>query len=109
MTVARQPINLWARFEREEDGTWVSSVPPLGGISTWGETWEEVVKNTREAIELYLETLAELGQDLPDDADMPLPEGVQDAQILDMAPAVHPAWRRVEIPTPPAPPRVEAG
>ncbi len=41
-----------------EDGVWVTHVPALNGISTFGETREEALANTREAIEGYLEAAA---------------------------------------------------
>jgi predicted RNase H-like HicB family nuclease len=48
-----------------EDQVWVSHVPDLGEISTYGDTLEEAVAQTREAILGYLETAAEQGLPLP--------------------------------------------
>ena len=48
-----------------EDRVWVSHVPDLGGISTYGDTLEEVVERTRVAILGYQETAAEQGLPLP--------------------------------------------
>ena len=42
-----------------EERVWVSHVPELGDISTYGDTLEEAVSQTREAILGYLETAAE--------------------------------------------------
>jgi predicted RNase H-like HicB family nuclease len=50
----------------KEDQVWVSHVPDLEGISTYGDTLEEVVAQTRDAILGYLETTAEQGLPLPD-------------------------------------------
>ena len=52
---------------RGEDGFWVAECPSLPGCISQGETREEAVKNIREAIELYIETLEEDGLDIPDD------------------------------------------
>ena len=53
-----------------QDCVWVSTVPDLGNISTYGETLEEVVAHTREAIVGYVETAAELGLPLPGHASL---------------------------------------
>ena len=45
-------------IEKDEHG-YYAYCPELEGCQTQGETLEEVVKNIREAMELYLETLAE--------------------------------------------------
>ena len=52
-------------FEPAEEGGYVVSVPALPGCITQGETFEEAVKMAKEAIELYLETLEEDGDDIP--------------------------------------------
>ena len=49
-----------------DDHVWVSHVPELGDISTYGDTVEEAVAQTREAILGYLETAAEQQIALPD-------------------------------------------
>ena len=48
-----------------EDRVWVSHVPELGDISTYGDTVEEALAQTREAILGYLETAAEQQIPLP--------------------------------------------
>jgi len=58
------PFNIVLEWDNE-DQVWVSHVPDLGGISTYGDTLEEVVAQTREAILGYLETSAEQGLPLP--------------------------------------------
>jgi predicted RNase H-like HicB family nuclease len=49
-----------------EDRVWVSNVPDLGDISTYGDTLEEAIAQTREAILGYLDTAAEQRLPLPD-------------------------------------------
>lgn len=42
-------------FLEEDDGGYSVSVPTLPGCFSQGDTFEEAVKNIKEAIELYLE------------------------------------------------------
>jgi predicted RNase H-like HicB family nuclease len=44
--------------EHDDHGFYAYS-PDLPGCQTQGDTFEEAIKNIREAIELYLETLSE--------------------------------------------------
>jgi len=43
----------------DESGGYIAIVPELPGCHTQGDSLDEVTKNIREAIELYLETLSE--------------------------------------------------
>ena len=43
-------------IEKDEDGVFVASVPSLRGCYTEGDTYEEVIKNIKEAIALCVET-----------------------------------------------------
>lgn len=47
------------------DRVWVSLVPALNDLSTFGETREEALDNTREAILGYLEAAAKEAIDVP--------------------------------------------
>lgn len=49
-----------------EEGGYFATVPALPGCVTEGDTLEETKKNLIEAIELYLETLEELGLPMPE-------------------------------------------
>ena len=44
---------------QDEDGFFVVSVPSLPGCHTQGKTYEEAIKNAKEAIELCLEEVEE--------------------------------------------------
>jgi len=46
-------------IEQDEDGIYVASVPELPGCHTQAETFDELNKRIKEAIELYLEVEAE--------------------------------------------------
>jgi len=43
----------------DESGGYIAIVPELPGCHTQGDSLDEVMRNIREAIELYLETLSE--------------------------------------------------
>jgi len=47
--------NITVLFEEEKDGGFSVSVPSLPGCFSQGDTFEEALKNIREAISLYLE------------------------------------------------------
>jgi predicted RNase H-like HicB family nuclease len=65
-----EAIEMTRRFavlmERDRDsGVWVTYVPALGNLSTWGETRDEAIANTEEAILGYLEAAAQDGIEVP--------------------------------------------
>jgi len=43
----------------DETGGYIAMVPSLPGCHTQGDTIEEAMRNIREAIDLYVETLSE--------------------------------------------------
>jgi predicted RNase H-like HicB family nuclease len=43
----------------DETGGYIALVPALPGCHTQGDTLEELMKNVKEAIDLYMETLTE--------------------------------------------------
>ena len=49
-----------------DDQVWVTYVPALNYLSTYGETREQALANTREAILGYLEAAAKEGIPVPD-------------------------------------------
>jgi predicted RNase H-like HicB family nuclease len=50
-----------------EDGYWVAECPSLPGCISQGKTKSEAISNIKEAIELYIETLKENRQPIPED------------------------------------------
>jgi len=54
-----------ALFEPAEEGGFVVYVPALPGCATQGETFEEAYRNTKDAIEGYLEAARALEEDIP--------------------------------------------
>jgi len=51
-------------FEKAECN-WAAYVPDLPGCITTGRTLEETKRNIREAVELHLETMREVGEPIP--------------------------------------------
>jgi predicted RNase H-like HicB family nuclease len=64
-------------IEKHPDG-YLAFFPALEGCNTWGRTYEEAVANAEDALALYLETLDQLGEPLPEDkgVDQPISLGV---------------------------------
>lgn len=55
-----------AIFEPDkESGGFVVSIPALPGCVTEGDSFEEALKNVKEAAELYLEVLKEKNEEIP--------------------------------------------
>ena len=59
-----------------EDEVWVTYVPALGNLSTYGASREEALANTREAILGYFEAAAKEG--------LPLPDGQVQAEVVEV-------------------------
>ncbi len=53
-----------------DSAAWVTYVPTLNGLSTFGETREEALANTREAILGYLEAAEKEGISVPGPAEL---------------------------------------
>ncbi len=63
-------LNYRIRLEKEEEGGYTVIVPALPGCVTFGETVEEAIAMAKEAIEGYIETLRDLGKEVPTDNDV---------------------------------------
>ena len=50
--------------ERDED-RYYAEIPTLPGCYSWGYTWEEALKNVKEALEVWLEVKREEGEPIP--------------------------------------------
>lgn len=50
-----QVLNFKVIVEQDEDGMFVASTPSVSGCMTQGKTYEEVITNIKEALELVLE------------------------------------------------------
>ncbi len=55
-------------LERDPNGTVVAHVPALRGCVSQGKNKREAMRNVKEAIALYVETLVDHGQPVPTEA-----------------------------------------
>ena len=63
-------LNYKILLKPEPEGGYTVNVPALPGCVTYGVDLEEAQVNAREAIELYIESLKEHGEDIPSDNDV---------------------------------------
>ena len=49
-------------FEQDEDGKFTATVPELPGCISCGDTRDKALRNVREAIEAYVESLEKHGE-----------------------------------------------
>lgn len=52
-------------LRKEPEGGYTVIVPSLPGCVTYGDTIEEAIKMAKEAIQLYIESLKEHGEEIP--------------------------------------------
>ena len=52
-------------LRKEPEGGYTVTVPSLPGCTTYGNTIEEAIEMAKEAIELYIESLKEHGEEIP--------------------------------------------
>ena len=52
-------------LSKEPEGGFTVTVSTLPGCITYGETMDEAIANAKEAVELYLESLAAHGEPMP--------------------------------------------
>jgi antitoxin HicB len=50
-----------------DDDRFYAEIPALPGCYSWGYTYEEALRNIKEAAELWLETLSEDGEPIPEE------------------------------------------
>ncbi|MBI3195821.1 MAG: type II toxin-antitoxin system HicB family antitoxin [Ignavibacteriae bacterium] len=53
-------------FWSNEDNVFVAEVPELPGCMAHGVTHEEALRNTKEAIQLWIDTAKEFGDHIPE-------------------------------------------
>jgi predicted RNase H-like HicB family nuclease len=59
-----------AIFERNEDGGYTVTVPSLPGCISEGDTFDEALKNIKEAIILYLEVMKKDKEKIKDEEEI---------------------------------------
>ena len=55
-------------LNREPEGGYTVTVPALPGCVTYGENVDEAIVMAKEAIELYIESLVEHNEPIPDES-----------------------------------------
>jgi predicted RNase H-like HicB family nuclease len=68
----------YAAVYEKADSNWAAYVPDLPGCITTGKTLAETKRNIREAMELHLEAMAEVGE--------PVPEPSTEVEFVDLSP-----------------------
>jgi len=63
-------LNYRIRLCKEPEGGYTVTVPALPGCVTFGETIEQAIDMAAEAIQLYLESLAAHGENIPIERDI---------------------------------------
>lgn len=63
----RGVFHFTAIFEKESDGGYHVYCPALKGCHTQGDTYEESLRNIREAAALYIESLLDDHQPIPEE------------------------------------------
>lgn len=56
-------------IERDEDGVFIASAPALPGCNSFGDTEEEAREMIKDAIQLYVDRLREVGEPVPEDVE----------------------------------------
>ncbi|MCK6621944.1 MAG: type II toxin-antitoxin system HicB family antitoxin [Calditrichaceae bacterium] len=57
-------------LREEPEGGYTVLIPSLPGCVTYGDTIKEAIRMAKEAIELYLESLKEHGEEIPTEEKM---------------------------------------
>ena len=63
-------LNYRILLRKEPEGGYTVTVPSLPGCVTYGDTIDEAIVMAKEAIELYIESLQELGEEIPTEEDV---------------------------------------
>jgi antitoxin HicB len=58
-------LNYKILLREEQEGGYTVTVPSLPGCVTYGETIEDSIKFAKEAIQVYIESLIEHGEEIP--------------------------------------------
>jgi len=61
----RKVLEYNALFQKEKEGGFSVWIPALPGCASQGDTFEEAMKNIKEAISLYLEDQTDIDEDSP--------------------------------------------
>lgn len=65
--ISKKILEYTVLFEPQKEGGYVASVPALEGCMTQGETFEETIKNVRDAISGVLAVMKKEGIKIPEE------------------------------------------
>ena len=68
-----------AVFADPEDGGYVATVPGVPGVVGQGETEEEAYEDVTKALEFHLESMAEFGEEIPEE---PIPTSTRTIELI---------------------------
>ena len=71
--MGRETLRFTVRYERDDDGWWVASIPKLPGCHTQGRTIEQARERIREALALVIGDVAAERAQLHDDVELAAP------------------------------------
>ena len=57
-------------IEQDEDGIYVAEVPGVRTCYTQGKTYEEVIANIKDVLQLCLEEIKERGEEIPEQGEI---------------------------------------
>ncbi len=63
-------------LQAEPEGGFTVTVPALPGCVTWGEDVEQALAMAREAIQVYLESLVQTGDPIPEEPNLDAVEAI---------------------------------
>lgn len=67
----RQSFVLPVDIAKEHDGRWSANVPLLPGCASWGASWQDALRQVKEAAEGYIAVLIEDGRVVPNVSRLP--------------------------------------
>ncbi len=73
MRIESAELKLTVLIEKNEDEGYTVTVPSLPGCVTQGDTWDETIANTKEAIAGHIEALRTLGKAIPIEVPVSVP------------------------------------
>lgn len=67
--LSQKILKYTAIFEPAEEGGYVVSVPALPGCMTQGDTFEEAQEMIKDALEVYLASMEDHGEEIPEETE----------------------------------------
>jgi antitoxin HicB len=65
-----KPLTYRILLRKEPEGGYTVIIPSLPGCVTYGDSVDEAIEMAKEAIELYIDSLKEHGEEIPTEREM---------------------------------------